>query len=83
MPGHPVFRGRLARAHRGEVSGKLGLLERALQHVRMGNGDFSPRFQAHELGPLVFKAGQLACRLVWVRWTAADSMPVQLVMSSL
>ena len=78
-----VFRGRLARAHRCEVGGKLGLLERAIQHVRVGNDDFSPRFQAHKVGPLVFKARQPCASAGLGALAAADSMPVQLVMSSL
>ena len=34
------------RVHRGDVGGELGLLEGALQHVGVGDGDLSPGFHA-------------------------------------
>lgn len=77
-----ILRGRLAGAHGGNVGGELRLLERAIEHVRMGHDDFTPGFQAHSNCSIGSKRvpcagpdfGALA---------AADSMPVQLVMSSL
>ena len=47
--GVPVFRGGLAGAHGGEVGGELGLLECAVQHIRVRDDDFSPGFEAHKL----------------------------------
>lgn len=39
-----IFPRGLAGVNRGDVRGELGLLERAFEHVRVGNGNFSPRF---------------------------------------
>ena len=70
----------LARVHGGDVRGELGLLERAFQHVAMRNSDFSPRF--HD-GSSHNSSNRVRCCGVVGTLTAADSMPVQLVMSSL
>ena len=40
----------LAGVNRRDVGGELGLLERTFEHVRVRDGDFSPRFQAHKRG---------------------------------
>jgi hypothetical protein len=44
-----VFMGCLARSDSRDVSRKLGLLERAFEHVGMRDGDFAPRFQVHRI----------------------------------
>ena len=71
----------LAGVHGGDVGGELGLLEGPFQHVRVGNGDFSPGL--HEASALI---GPKRVRLLSVLATltaAADSMPLQLVIISL
>ena len=78
-----VFRGRLAGAHGGDVGGKLGLLERAFQHVGMGNDDFSPRFHGSCSSSSSHSKSAALRSVGFGALLAADSMPVQLVMSSL
>jgi hypothetical protein len=44
-----VFRCRRAIMNARKVGGELGLLERAFEHVFVGDGDFTPWFETHVL----------------------------------